>query len=227
MKYSDIIIYYLQDPRSGEIRYIGKTTEKDFQKRYNSHLFEGRNPKYITHKSRWIRGVILANLIPIMGELDRLPYTKDWEWLESYWIAQFKAWGFNLVNMTDGGEGNKGQLFSKEALVKRNDKLRGLKRTPEQCERMSNALMGRHLTEEHKQNTRESIIKLQGKPVNQYDLNGVFIQQFKCVIDAAIYLGNRNKQANIHKCCDRKYVKYKTAYGFIWRYSNEDIVQST
>jgi hypothetical protein len=29
----------------------------------------------------------------------------DWEWLEQYWIEQFKQWGFILTNHTKGGEG--------------------------------------------------------------------------------------------------------------------------
>ena len=47
----------------------------------------------------------------------------DWEWLEKYWIEQFKQWGFLLTNHTKGGEGAYGagqwnnepvSLFTKE-----------------------------------------------------------------------------------------------------------------
>jgi len=222
----DIIIYYLKDPRNQEIRYIGKTTEKDFRKRYISHMFEGRNIKYTSHKSRWIRSVVLSGNELIMEEVDRISYTENWEWLECFWISIFKSWGFMLLNMTTGGEGNQNQKFSKESIKLRNSKLKSKVRTSEQRERVSKGLLGRKLSKIHKHNTREGIIKLQGKAVNQYSLDGNFIQNFRCVIDAAIYLGNRNKQANIHKCCRQDYPKYKTAYGFIWKYSNEDIVQS-
>lgn len=224
----DIIIYYLKDPRNNEIRYIGKTTEKDFRKRYISHIFEGNNIKYRTHKSRWIRGILLSGNNLIMEEVDRISFTTEWEWIECFWIAVFKSWGFNLLNMTDGGEGNQNQQISEESKKIRNNKLRGRKRTPAQCEKLSKAKLGVPNSKAHNEATRRSIIKLQGKPVNQYDLNGNFIQHFECVIDAAIYLGNRNMQANIHKCCRIDYPKYKTCYGFVWKYSdNEDIVQST
>ena len=226
MNKGDIIIYYLKSPINGEIRYIGKTTEKDFRKRYISHMFEGRNTKYKTHKSRWIRSILLQDKEVIMEEVDRISYTSNWEWLESFWISQFKTWGFNLLNMTDGGEGNQNQQFSEECIQKRNNKLKGLRRTKEQCERISKSKIGIPITKEHRINTRKSIIRLQGKLVNQYTLDGVFIRGFECVIDAAISLGNRNRQANIHKCCSNKYPKYKTCYGYTWKYSNEDIVQT-
>lgn len=33
---------------------------------------------------------------------------EDWKTLEQYWICQFKSWGFNLTNITNGGEGSYG-----------------------------------------------------------------------------------------------------------------------
>lgn len=45
-------------------------------------------------------------LKPIMKILDET--TDNWQQLETYWISQFKAWGFRLTNHTDGGEGSYG-----------------------------------------------------------------------------------------------------------------------
>ena len=43
-------------------------------------------------------------LYTIIDEIDSL-YRKDWEPLESYWIEQFKQWGFDVQNKNKGGGG--------------------------------------------------------------------------------------------------------------------------
>jgi hypothetical protein len=66
--------------------YIGKT--KNFQNRKNNHRTTyGFN--------------IECNVIDEVHSLNR----KDWEPLESYWIQQFKAWGFTIMNKNKGGGG--------------------------------------------------------------------------------------------------------------------------
>jgi hypothetical protein len=212
-----IIIYTLSDPRNKEIRYLGKTTDKSFRKRFISHMFEGRNLQYTSHKSRWIRGIILRGDDILMEILDEIPYTDNWEWLESYWISQLKSWGFNLLNMTDSGDGNKNQEFSRESVLRRNAKLKGKVRTLEQRQRYSDCRMGIPLTEAHRINTRNGIIALQGKPVIQYDINGCFIAEFKCVIDAALSLGRIHLHSAIHRCCQHK-PGYFTSGGYKWEY---------
>lgn len=219
----DIIIYTLKSSKDNNIRYLGKTTEGDFKKRKISHIFEGNHPEiYNTHKSRWIRNILLNNYELIIEEIDRIIYTENWEWLEMFWISQLKCWGFNLLNMTSGGEGNKNQKFSKESIIKRNNKLKGKIRTKQQRLNVSKGLLGRKISEIHRINTRNSIIKLQGKPVSQFTIDGIFVKSYECVVDAAIALGNRNYNANIHKCCLRL-SRYKTCKNFIWKY-NKDIV---
>ena len=68
--------------------YIGKTKEggATFRK---SH-----------HKKRWGDGIALTIIDEIEG-IDK----QIWKSLESYWINQYKTWGFNLENKNDGGGG--------------------------------------------------------------------------------------------------------------------------
>lgn len=61
-------------------------------------------------------------------------------------ILEFRYFGHPLVNMTDGGEGMSGHKPSAETLAKRAEKLRGKKRTPEQCKRISESITGRKLS---------------------------------------------------------------------------------
>lgn len=53
--------------------------------------------------------------------------------------------------------------------------------------------------------------------INQYDLNGTFIKKWYCVRDIERKLGFDNR--NICACARHK---RKSAYGFIWRYENDE-----
>lgn len=110
-------IYILQDPRNNLVKYVGKSNNP--HRRFLSHLWE--TPKNKSYCYKWIQNLKKKGLKPIMTVIDEL--TGDWEWLEQYWIEQFKQWGFILTNHTKGGEGAYGagqwnnepvSLFTKE-----------------------------------------------------------------------------------------------------------------
>lgn len=92
-------IYILQDPITLNVRYVGKSNNP--KRRFDSHLWT--KPKNTTHCYYWIKNLLNNNLKPIMTIIDETE--NDWEFLEKYWIEQFKQWGFKLTNLTDGGEG--------------------------------------------------------------------------------------------------------------------------
>lgn len=96
-----IYIYTLADPRTGEIRYIGKTN--NLTTRYRHHL----NKRRYTHAGNWIYSLSTQNLYPIIEQLDVVD-REYWRETEKYWISQFKTWGFKLTNFHEGGEGNGG-----------------------------------------------------------------------------------------------------------------------
>ena len=64
----------------------------------------------------------------------------------------------------------------------------------------------------------KKISKANSKSVNQYDKEGNFIKKWYSMTEAGRYLKKERADVNISKCC--KY-KVKSAYGYIWRYSNE------
>ena len=63
-----------------------------------------------------------------------------------------------LINFTNGGEGAKGIVQSKEHLLKRSNALKGRKLFEEHKRRLSEAKKGKTLTDEHKENIRLSRI---------------------------------------------------------------------
>ncbi len=93
-------IYTLTDPRTNEIRYVGKAN--NITERYRAHLNRARDHQ--THKRNWVNSLRKLGLKPIINVIDIVPIN-EWVFWETYWVHQFKAWGFKLTNATDGGDG--------------------------------------------------------------------------------------------------------------------------
>jgi len=98
-------IYTLSDPNTNQVRYIGKTN--NLERRYKRHTCKFTLVNENTFKSKWILSLLDDEKLPILEVIDEC-VDKIIDNLESYWISQFKCWGFDLTNMTDGGDGFKG-----------------------------------------------------------------------------------------------------------------------
>ena len=127
MEYTSI--YSLSDPKTGEIRYIGKTYNH-LRKRLYAHINECKGDNK-SHKISWIKSLLSNNEIPVISEIDIVP-TNEWEFWEKYWIEQFKQWGFNLTNISKGGYDN------------------NYKRSNDTKNKMRKSKLGKPLSEEHK-----------------------------------------------------------------------------
>ena len=95
-------IYTISD-NNGNVRYIGKTL--NFKRRQREHI--KCYSKSNTYKNNWIKSLIKNGDYPVISILDEVEY-EDSAFFETYWISQFKSWGFNLTNLTDGGDGTFG-----------------------------------------------------------------------------------------------------------------------
>jgi len=95
-----VVIYTLEDPITKVVRYIGKT-EQSLSKRLVKHVHDSK--KKTSHRNNWITSLVKQGLRPTITLLEEVT-SKDWQSEEKYWIPQFKAWGFDLVNGTYGGE---------------------------------------------------------------------------------------------------------------------------
>lgn len=190
-----IRIYTLSDPTTKEVRYIGKT-KKSLVERMYAHTSNYKLKTERSYKNSWIQSLKQKGLKPIIEEVD-IVEEDSWEFWESYWISQFKSWGFNLTNMTLGGEGSNG---GKGCL--------GYRHTEEAKKRISIA--------NSKPKSKEWIsnaAKGKFKPINQLSLDGNIIKVWESTTSAALALGNVNKKKNICNCLKGK---KKSAYGFKW-----------
>lgn len=102
MKY----IYALADPRTENVRYVGKA--RNPQVRLSNHLARA-NGTQSRHVSRWLKSLKDLGLRPILIILEEIPDDQDWQARERYWIAFYreaaKSQGTDLTNYTDGGDG--------------------------------------------------------------------------------------------------------------------------
>jgi hypothetical protein len=97
------VIYGLVDPRTEEIRYIGKT-RKSLSRRYSKHIREASDTTR-SHKDAWIRQLYYLGLQPTVRVLEEIPEGEaELNSAERSWIQTFRMAGVNLTNMTDGGD---------------------------------------------------------------------------------------------------------------------------
>ena len=99
--------------------YIGKTNK--LKRRLNEHL-SNKSLSKRTKKDNWIISLLKDGLIPKMEVLDDSTEDNIQE-LEIFYISMFRSWGFQLLNMTDGGDGgpnnNKGRVNSEKTTIKK------------------------------------------------------------------------------------------------------------
>lgn len=213
MKYK---IYKLIDPITNEIRYVGRTIQK-LQNRLKKHL--KANDK--SHRVNWIKSLTKNQLIPI---IELICETQEFETcceLEKFYIEKYKKEGMNLVNMTDGGDGSIGFKHSEETILK----LKKIAKKRVKNDEYINILKNHGLK---RWNNKTDIEKLQNKlnqknrrNIKQYNINGEFIKEFISLREIERELGYF--RANITPCLKGKFIQ---AYGFIWKYSDDEITKN-
>ena len=228
-------IYILIDPITNKVRYVGKAN--NVTQRYKAHLNRAR--RHQIHKKNWIENLKRKGLKPIMVVIDEVSIN-DWVFWESYWISQFKSWGYNLINYTKGGDGTtfgndtsfkKGQVAWNDTNTFISCKIcnKEFKISPNQLEKKqycsnkcyADSKKGISISEEtqfkkgHVPWNKGKNIKIKGdKNVYQYSgLTGEFIKKWNTAKEAAIAL-NINAEGIGQNCRG----KAKTAGGYSWSY---------
>ena len=214
-------IYCLKDPIDYNIKYIGKSD--DPTKRYVEHI---RKHKYtVTKKNNWIKKLISIDKKPILEILDIVPFS-EWSFWEQHWIGLFKSWGFNLHNLTNGGDGGN---YGPESNRKISEKLKNRKFSDETIKLMSESAKKRKITEEgrkklsksrtgsknHMYGKKQSLFCIESKykPVTQLTLDGEFVSEWKSLKEVSEYLSiNRN---TIRMVCNNQ---RRSAGGYKWKF---------
>lgn len=228
-------IYILLDPETQQVRYVGKAN--NVSQRFKAHLNKAR--KHQKHKSNWINSLKRKGLKPIIEVIDVVSI-EDWIFWETYWISQFKSWGFKLLNYTLGGDG---ATFANQTSFKKGNKSwnEGLGNTwiCEECHKpfkasisskrkycsqictsiakSKNPNLGTFKNGTKSWNAGKSGYKTsRRRKVIQMDINNNFIREFESVKEASEAVNC--SRGNIEAACNNK---VKVAKKFKWKYKDE------
>jgi hypothetical protein len=110
-------IYGLVDPRTKELRYIGKTVLSP-DRRLSTHLWRAEAQPEKRHSMAWLLGLKRAGIRPEVFVIEEIAPGIDWVEAEQFWIAYFRMIGADLCNHTVGGEGVPGLKRSAASIAK-------------------------------------------------------------------------------------------------------------
>lgn len=170
----NFIVYALTDPRTNELLYVGKSCSG--LERPRQH----RKPRLLKSRSRknsWIKSLLAKGLCYGIEILEELATREGLDDAERFWIANFRAAGAMLLNMTDGGDGTAGRVQPPEerarraaAMRARGNGLKGYKQTTEHRARIAAGVSGKPKAPRRVEHTRNNALAHGGKPF--VDANG-------------------------------------------------------
>lgn len=193
--------------------YIGKTINKTQRKNAHKKTF-GKQIEY--------------TIIDHINSVSR----KDWKPLETYWIQQFKVWGFKVMNIRMGG-GSGPEFWTEDWKKHHSQVMKGKLKPIGFAEKISRANKGKKRSIEqklhyHGPKSKETCRKISEakkgcsyptlqKPVCQYDINENFIKKYNSISEANYSLNKNPNNSDIALSCNGK---RKIVYGFIWKWKN-------
>ena len=200
-------------------------------------VYIGKTKNKRNHKNKF--GIkIKYTVIDEICSLDK----ENWKWLESYWIEQFRQWGFEVLNKRKKG-GSGPISHTKKTCETISKKLKGNNKSNLTKYKMSLSHKGKKLSLETKEKIKNSSkyrvypedwsikikeghknkdksfykntkwVEAQCKPIIQYDLDGNFLKEFGSLKEAS-YILNIN-YTGISNCLHKK---QKSAYGYKWKF---------
>jgi predicted GIY-YIG superfamily endonuclease len=200
-----IYIYLLENLKNHPDKvYIGKTNK--INRRKNAHKCNYGDNVQIT-------------IIDQIESNDK----KDWVPLESYWIEQFRQWGFKLLNQNNGGGGlNTVSDVSKKKMseAKRNFNVTW----GDKISQSKKGVKIGQMSKTHLENLILSRIKNQGSPVSQIDkTTNEVLKSFDSISLAAQYIIDTTNIQSKHIVIrngikDCAVGRQSTSFGYKWQY---------
>lgn len=139
------IIYGLCDPRTGELRYIGKSSSGLTRPRV--HFRNDRTLNDGSHVHNWCKSILAIGLEPEIVVLEQYESTESLRDAEIRLIAFFRKMGYRLANLTAGGDG-----------------LNGFRHSQSTREKLSRSRTGSSLSDDHKKAISRSLSGYRRKP---------------------------------------------------------------
>lgn len=142
-------IYALYDPRTCELRYVGKSD------RPRERLANQMNERSDTYRCHWLQELRSLGLRPIQVIIDAVPSGTDWQTAERAYIAGARAMTSRITNGTTGGDGVTG--LSDEARERIRSTWLGRKHRSESLAKIAAASRGRHHTQAWRESMRDKM----------------------------------------------------------------------
>lgn len=161
------VIYTLCDPRDLEIRYVGVTV-RTLKQRLTGHISDAKRGRESCHRNNWIKGILAAGLVPLIAELEVVPHDATWQDRERFWIREYRLKGYNLCNLTDGGEGAKGFIRSPETRAKLSAASKGRRQGAETRAKRSAAMKGKKVSAETLEKIRRTKLSWSAERAQEY-----------------------------------------------------------
>lgn len=196
-------IYCLFDINDNVI-YVGKTKLR-LEQRLKAHIKKLNENLYIY-------------------ELDCIE-NNDWRLWEEYWIQQFKAWGFKLLNKNKGGGGpekhsdetkklmseqRKGRIFSDAHKTKLSEALKGKVLTDTHKANIGKTSLGRTMSDEAKKQISKKLKEMKRAPISNSFKSKFNNEQLKDIIE--MYNNNVSLRKiavkyNSNHCAIKRHIK--------------------
>ena len=148
-------IYGLVDPRTQELRYVGKTD--NLKKRYKEHHCDLREDSY---RTRWLKSLKRDGIKCEMFVIEEVPLS-GWEEAERFWIGYFRFVGAQLVNGSDGGDSGP---QTPEVIARRSASIKKTLARPEVRARLSASLKEAWEDPEYRVRMSEAFREVQKRP---------------------------------------------------------------
>jgi hypothetical protein len=139
-------LYALVDPRTGLVRYIGKTSKAP-EERLHYHIKGSKHKR--CHREKWISMLIEMGLQPQLQIIDVVE--GNGSQAEMDLIKKYREMGCDLTNATDGGDGSPGYKHTEESRAKIREKRKNQKFSKESIEKRAASLRGRPRSTEARQ----------------------------------------------------------------------------
>lgn len=206
-------IYSINCPFSNMPKYIGKSNDPEW--RLYTHLHNNRKTKL----NCYIKSLKKQNYLPLIEIIDEVSIV-EWEFWEQHYISLYKSWGFNLKNMTFGGEGNKMTHLSEKHKqnIRKNSPFKGKKlptRSYTHSMNISLSKTGKKInriyTEQERKRVGINNSMLKTKLVLQINQLGLIVNEFHSLNQAM----EISKNTTIGKHCKNG---SKCRKGFYWKW---------
>ncbi len=193
------------------------------------YLYKNNTPFYVGETSKSLNLRLIQHKNKLKDKniyIELLDEVEDWRFWESWWIEQFRVWGFILINKNKGGGGcekgiSKHTSQSREK-IRSARKGKSLSEETKQKQSISNSGIsrnqGNNFAQGHKKSPEsiQNIVEKRQRKINQKDLQDKIIKTWESIKEASLTLNIQS--SDINKCCRGK---GKTAGGYKWEYKNQ------